>query len=235
MAFPLSPLFGQAGIKDLKLLVPSIAADANAHLNGLAFRVQAGVPVLYAADGSGNESSVRTFNVDDQTEIEKFAVGTFAYGVAVGQGDFDPEIFVSPTEGRILRKKGDAFENAMYPPMPLYGIASAAPRTNYGDLWAVADNRTDVVRFHPTSTPQIEQKISDIGNDLTDVAVDTLGNIYVVGGSTVYKYDDSGKLMAKFNVPAEIGIAIGITVDERDDSLWLSSGGAYLFHVGVGQ
>lgn len=218
--------------KELKLLPNAIDAGAGAKMTGLAFRVSSGrPPELYAADMRGNESTIRVFDVSSASEVASYPVGTNAYGVATGQGDFNPEILVSPVEGRILRKQGEVFQNALYPPFPVYGIASSEPYKNYSDVWAIAQNQTDVVKLKFASTAEVVQTIPNIGSHLTDLTTDDSGNLYVLGENKVYKYSDAGTLLETYELPGDLSSGAGITYDTTDATLWVSDGGSMIAHL----
>ncbi len=226
MAFLL--LSGASSIADeLKVLRSFDAGGPSLHLTGLSiYAIPGKGSMIYAADTAGDNSKIRVFSSEGD-EISQMPVGTCAFGVLVGKGDFDPEIVVSPLQERLIRWNGENFVNMAYP-SKLWGIASADSNDPYADIWAVATDQKSIVRLEYTSNANVLQTITHKGDILTDISV-FRDVIYAVGSGELYKYATDGKLLERYTVPASIGKAVGVAFDPADNILWISNGSSMLF------
>ncbi len=214
------------------MIESSFSAGSNQAFNGIAFRANAGTPYLYGADS--NNSSFYTFDLTNQTQSWTSNVPAYTYGAAVGQGDFNPEFYVSATDIRTLRydENSSAWYNTFFAPVEILGLESSNPYQNYSDFWAVEKaGQTNVVRLDYAGGQTIQQSIVNIGAGLTDLAVDLSGNLFILGGSTIYQYTTSGSFVTTFSVDPSIFNPTGIALDTSTGNIWVSNGTSTLYQL----
>lgn len=199
---------------------------------GMAFKVEGGVSMLYAADlATGKYVG---FNSNSGTSVLSITTNNYTWGAGVGIGDFSPEYYLSTADGRTMRYNANTsqFVNTFYGPGPILGVESSDPYLGYQSFWAVDAINPNVWLLSYAGAQQILQTITVNGaTGLTDLAVGLNGSLYILGGSTIYQYTTAGAFVTTFDLDPAIANPRGIAYDTETQSFLISNGTATIYRT----
>jgi hypothetical protein len=212
--------------------VGSFDVGNGATLDGISFADEGGTPTLYAANNTAG-GSYDGYDVTDGSLLLSLATGTFTQSAAIGSGDTDPEYYFG-SDSRTFRSNSASTgfgATIFFAPFDIEGQESVDPYSGYQNFWAIETGTSTIVQLDYAVVQSVQQSFSTIGTNLTDLASDLNGNLYLLGGSSVYEYTTTGTYENTYTLDPTILDPLGIAFDTDTNQLLISNGTSTVYEV----